>query len=82
MKFLETVPPEEPKHVFELTQTEVDLIGSVLFDLTHDDALLHVGTSTYAPNRETLNVFESILKEFSAHAKNVEYDYLSNFYEV
>lgn len=81
-KFVSThTPPVEPKHIFEFSQREVDILINVLHDLVVSDGVIKLGDGAYTPNNDTHADLGDILTELSPLG-SVENDYLSNFVEV
>jgi hypothetical protein len=68
-------------HTFSFTQRDIDLLVSILVDLT-TGASIRTGGANYVPRSNTMEDLYDILKALDKVGMSVKNDYLTNFKEV
>lgn len=71
----------QPAHKFVFTQREINLLVSILFDIT-TGASLEIDGEFFVPRKKTNKELEHILATLNEVGMTVDNDYLSNFKEV
>lgn len=75
---------KDPEYQFDFTQRDIDLLISILYDLTSGDGCLMFKSSRskFVPNANTLEDLKRIQNALDEVGMSAENDYLSNFDDV